>query len=64
MFACNCVCVCACMHAAACLCVCMRACVGKTICQCFDSHVTRRGSVSGDAAMRTPDYPSMHDSYI
>lgn len=51
------VCVCAakglCVSPYVCVCVC----VGKTIRQCFDSHVTRRGSVSGDPAMRTPDYP-------
>lgn len=39
-------------------------CVGKTIRQCFDSHVTRRESVSGDPAMRTPDYPSMQNPYV
>lgn len=52
-----CFCACACMELCVSVCVCLRACTGKTICQCFDSHVTRRGSVSGDPAMRTPDYP-------
>lgn len=62
-FLCMCVCLCASVRVHAwscaflCVCVCLRACTGKTICQCFDSHVTRRGSVSGDPAMRTPDYP-------
>lgn len=48
-----CVCVYVCMHTAACLC----ECAGKTIRQCFDSHVTRRESVSGDLATRLPITP-------
>lgn len=43
---------------------CVHVRVGKTIRQCFDSHVTCQKSVSGDPAFTTPDYPSMHDSYI
>lgn len=39
-------CVCACMHLCVSVCVCVHHGGGKTICQCFDSHVTRRGSVS------------------
>lgn len=55
-----------CLNSAVCVCACCCVFVslGKTIRQCFDSHVTRRESVSGDPAMRTPDYPSVHDSYI
>lgn len=59
---CVCVCVCCCM----CVCVCVRMhmLVKQSVSILTAMSHAGRGSVSGDPAMRTRDYPSMHDSYI